>query len=120
MCLSNVQALVVFFWFSPLLKAHKYTTKDTMPYEGLIVARLGDQHTESPLNLLFSGAVCTPVRSHPFTWVYLSRRTGGGEAYHSAPHKTGALAELTCLEMLQSHCVLGHQSSEAIIEGEGR
>jgi hypothetical protein len=119
MCLSNVQALIVFA-FAPLLKAHKYTTKDTMPYEGLIVARLGDQHTESPLNLLFSGAGCALVRSHPFTWVNFSRRTGGGEAYHSAQHKTGALAELTCLEIPQSHCVLGHQSSEAIIEGEGR
>jgi hypothetical protein len=91
-----------------------------MPYEGLILARLGDQHTERPLNLVCSGADCNLVRIHPFTWVYSSCRAGGGGAYHPAPHKTGALAELTYLEILQSHCVLGHQSSEAIIEGEGR
>jgi hypothetical protein len=88
-----------------------------MPYQGPIFARLGDQHTERPLNLVCSGADCNLVRSHPFTGVYSSCHPG---AYHSAPHKTGALAELTYLEILQSHCVLGHQSSEAIIEGEGR
>jgi hypothetical protein len=68
-----------------------------MPYQGPIFARLGDQRTERPLNLLCSGADCNLVRYHPLALVYSFHGVKEEEQF-TAPHNTGALVELTYFE----------------------